>query len=150
MAGSNCNKALDFVVNDILSNEGIEDFYKYWSIAQEIINGLTILSFYCRLETNYVNLAILTDKSIIDIEKKNDQSNSGHVIVTAIDHISDVVILTTPIETLPVSRGSHLTVIASKVGETTIGPYWIAESEKEYESLVQFGKAVTNVIHGKN
>ena len=150
MAGSNCNKALDFVVNDILSNEGIKDFYKYWSIAQEIINGLTILSFYCRLETNYVNLAILTDKSIIDIEKKNDQSNSGHVIVTAIDHISDVVILTTPIETIPVSRGSHLTVIASKVGETTIGPYWIAESEKEYESLVQFGKAVTNVIHGKN
>lgn len=150
MASDNCNKVFEVVVEDILSNEGIKDFLKYWSIAKEIISELAIRSFYCRLETNYVNLAILTDKSIVDIEKKNDQSNSGHVIVTAVDHISDVVILTTPIETIPVSRGSHLTVIASKVGETTIGPYWIAESEKEYEDLVQFAKAVTTVIHGKN
>ena len=104
--------------------------------------------FYLAADEGYGNLAIITDRSFIDIEADDDDDDLGYISVTTIESIAKVHFRAGPVPTLPNSEDAQLTIILSIVGATGSGPYWIAETDAEYKRLTRFGAALMSAING--
>ena len=138
---------LETVVETILAEKELETFAEFWSLGKELIEGIPVRAYYSRTEGSYVNLAILTDNLIIDIEKNENDANPGGIGIGVIKSIATVYFRAGPIQTIPDSETSQLTVITLMIGTIDPGPYWIAKTDSEREDLTRFGKALLNAVN---
>ena len=149
MPGQDSTNRMKSVVGKIIAENELEAFAEYWDLAEELLEGLPVRAFYVVDDDGYANLVILTDQSIIDIEADDDDENLGYITVTAIKSIGKVHFRAGPIQTIPNSEKAQLTIVLSMIGATDTGPYWIAETDAEYEHLTRFGKALMLAINGQ-
>ena len=138
---------LETIVERIFEENDLEAFAEYRDLSRELLEGLPVRAFYVCAEDSYVNLAILTDKLIIDIETDENDDNPGDLTVIVIKSIAEVHFRTGPVQTVPDSDGAQLTLLLSMIGATDAGPYWIAETDTEREHLARFGKALLNAVN---
>ena len=138
---------LETVVNTILAKKELETFAEYWNLGKELIKGVPVRAYYTRIEGSYVNLAILTDNLIIDIEKNENDVNLSGIGIGVIKSISAVYFRVGPIQTIPDSEKSQLTVVTLRIGAIDPGPYWVAKTDSERENLIRFGKALVNAVN---
>ena len=140
---------LETAVASILKGNRQQAFAEYWNIGKELIKGLPIQSFYLRAEGSFVNLVILTGRLIIDIETNENESeeNSGILSVTVIKSAAKIHFRAGPVQTIPKSEKSQLTLILSTIGGIDVGSYWIAETDAEREHLTRFGQSLMNAIN---
>lgn len=136
------------VVERSIEENELEAFEEYWDLAKELVEALPIRAFYVVADEGYGNLAIITDRSIIDIEADDDDDDLGYISVTTIESIGKVHFRTGPVPTLPDSEDAQLTIILSITGATGSGPYWIAETDAECKHLKRFGAALMGAING--
>ena len=148
MPGSDYTKQMATVVERTIEENELEAFEEYWELSRELIDGLPVRAFYLAADEGYGNLAIITDRSIIDIEADDDDDDFGYVSVTTIESIAKVHFRAGPVPTLPDSQDAQLTIILSITGATGSGPYWIAETDAEYKRLTRFGAALMSAING--
>ena len=138
---------LETVVESILVENDMEMFAVYWKLGKELIEGLPVRAFYTRTEGSHANLAILTDKLVVDIEKNDDDQNPGGIGIGVIKSIATVYFRAGPVQTIPNSETSQLTVFTLMIGAAEAGPYWIAKTDSERENLTRFGKALLNAVN---
>ena len=138
---------LETAVGTILAKKGLETFAEYWNLCKELVKGVPVRAYYARTEGSYVNLAILTDNLIIDIEKNENDANPGGIGIGVIKSIATVYFRAGPIQTIPDSETSQLTVVALMIGTIDPGPYWVAKTDSEREDLIRFGKALLSAIN---
>ena len=149
MPSSDYTKQMAAVVERTIEENQLEAFEEYWELSRELIDGLPVRAFYLAADEGYGNLAIITDRSIIDIEADDDDDDFGYVSVTTIESIAKVHFRAGPVPTLPDSEDAQLTIILSIAGATGSGPYWIAETDAEYKRLTRFGAALMSAINGR-
>ena len=148
MPGSDYTKQMETVVERTIEENELEAFEEYWDLSKELIAGLPVRAFYLAADEGYGNLAIITDRSIIDIEADDDDDDLGYISVTTVESIAKVHFRAGPVPTLPNSEDAQLTIILSLAGATGSGPYWIAETDAEYQHLKRFGAALMGAING--
>ena len=148
MPGSDYTKQMETVVERTIEENELEAFAEYWGLSKELIAGLPVRAFYLAADEGYGNLAIITDRSIIDIEADDDDDDLGYISLTTIESIAKVHFRAGPVQTVPNSEDAQLTIILSIAGATGSGPYWIAETDAEYKHLTRFGAALTSAING--
>ena len=146
-SGDYTKQMLAAVERAIEENE-LEAFEEYWDLAKELVDDLPIRAFYVVADDGYGNVAIITDRSIIDIEADDDDDDLGYISVTTIESIAKVHFRAGPVPTLPDSEDAQLTIILSITGATGSGPYWIAETDDECKHLTRFGAALMGAING--
>ncbi len=139
-------KQLETIVERILEENDLEAFAEYWGLGRELMDGLPVRAFYVCAEGSYVNLAVLTDKLIIDIVTDEDDETLGDLTVIVMTSIAEVHFHAGPVRTIPDSHEAQLTLVLSTVGATDAGPYWIAETDAERKHLTRFGKALLNAV----
>lgn len=147
MPSHDYTELMETVVKRAIEENGLEAFEKYWDLSRELTKGLPVRAFYVVTDEDYGNLAILTDRSIIDIEADDDDDSIGYISVTAIESIAKVHFRAGPVQTIPNSEDAQLTMVLSMMGATGTGPYWIAETDAELEHLTRFGAALMRAIH---
>ena len=140
-------KQLETVVANILEGNDRLAFAEYWNIGKELIEGLPVQSFYARAEGSFVNLVILTGRLIVDIETNENEENSGILSVTVVKSTAKLHFRAGPMQTIPKSEKSQLTLILSIAGGTDVGSYWIAETDAERKHLTHFGQSLMNAIN---
>ena len=141
------SEQLETTVASILEENGRQAFAEYWNIGKELIKGLPVQSFYARAEGGFVNLVILAGRSIVDIETNENDENPGILSVTVIKSVAKAHFRAGPVQTIPESEKSQLTLILSIVGGTDTGSYWIAETDTERKQLTHFGHFLMNAIN---
>ena len=147
MPGSDYTKQMETVVKRIIEENELEAFEEYWELSRELIAELPVRAFYLAADDGYGNLAIVTDRSIIDIEADDDDDDLGYISVTTVESIAKVHFRAGPVQTIPNSEDAQLTIILSITGATGSGPYWIAETDSELKHLTRFGAALMTVIN---
>ena len=147
MPGSDYTKQMETVVKRIIEENELEAFEEYWELSRELIAELPVRAFYLAADDGYGNLAIVTDRSIIDIEADDDDDDLGYISVTTVESIAKVHFRAGPVQTIPNSEDAQLTIILSITGATGSGPYWIAETDAELKHLTRFGAALMTVIN---
>ena len=147
MPSNDYAKQMETVVERTIEENELEAFEEYWKLSRELIAGLPVRAFYLAADEGYGNLAIITDRSIIDVEADDDDHEFGYISVTAIESIAKVHFRAGPVPTLPDSEDAQLTIILSITGATGSGPYWIAETDVEYKHLMRFGAALMSAIN---
>lgn len=135
------------LVKRILEENHLETFAEYWDLCRELVEGLPVRAFYVYIDGSYANLAILTDKMIVDIVADEDDETLDDLAVIAMKSIAEVHFRTGAMETLPDSEEAQLVLVLSMVGATDTGPYWVAETDAEREHLTRFGKALMNAVN---
>ena len=148
MPGSDYTKQMETVVERTIEENELDAFEEYWNLSRELIAGLPVRAFYLAADEGYGNLAIVTDGSIIDIEADDDDDDLGYISVTTIESIAKVHFRAGSVPTIPNSEDAQLTIILSIAGATGSGPYWIAETDAEYQHLTRFGAALMSAING--
>ena len=138
---------LETVVERILGENDLEAFAEYWALGRILLDASPVRAFYVCAEGSYVNLSILTDKSIIDIETDENDENPGDLTVIVIKAIAEAHFRTGPVQTIPDSDESQLTLVLSMLGATEAGPYWTAETDAERKHLTHFGKVLMTAIN---
>lgn len=137
---------LEKAAQSILDNTNVRSFAENWNLGRELLNEAPVRAFYARTEGSYANLAILTDKLVIDIEENEDDESPGGVGIAVIRSIGTVYFRSGPIITIPGSETSQLTVVTMMTGAAEANPYWVAKTGKEREDLTRFGKALLNAV----
>lgn len=148
MSSRDYTEQMETVVKRIIEENELEAFEEYWDLSRDLIAGLPVRAFYVIADEGYGNLAIITDRSIIDIEADDDDDDLGYISVTTIESIAKVHFRAGPVQTIPNSDDAQLTIILSLTGATGSGPYWIAETDAEYKRLKRFGAALMSAING--
>ena len=149
MPSSDYTEQMESVVGRTIKENELAAFEEYWDLSKELIAGLPVRAFYVVADEGYGNLAIITDRSIIDIEADDDDNDLGYISVTTIESIAKVHFRAGPVHTIPNSEDSQLTIILSMIGATGTGPYWIAETDTECKHLKRFGAALMSAINGR-
>jgi hypothetical protein len=134
-------------IERIVSDDAPEDFEEQWSFVENLLGDLSVRGFYAVNDDDYVNVAILTDKSIIDVEVSEDTVRPVNISITLINSIAEVRFSRGPIQTIADSEDSQLTVVLSLIGATDTGQYWWAEDDDEERRLTRFGAALMQVIN---
>ena len=134
-------------VERILAENELETFAEYWDLGKELIEGLPVWAFYVFTEGGYANLAVITDKLIVDIVTDEDDETLSDLTVIVMQSIAEVHFRTGPVGTIPDSDESQLTLVLSMVGATDTGPYWTAETDAERKHLTRFGKVLMNAVN---
>ena len=147
MPANDYTSRLKALVGNIIAENELVAFQEYWNLGQELIAGLPVRAFYAINDDGYANLAILTDKAIIDIEADDEDETAGDITVITIKAVAEVYFRAGPVQTIPNSEESRLTLVLSMIGATDTGRYWIAETDAECQHLTRFGKALTNAIN---
>ncbi len=138
---------METLVEHILAENERKAFAEYWDLGRELIEGLPVWAFYVFIEGSYANLAVITDKLIIDIVTDEDDETLSDLTVIVMKSIAEVHFRTGPVRTIPDSDESQLTLVLSMVGATDAGPYWTAETDAERKHLTRFGKALMNAVN---
>jgi len=133
-------------VASILDENRRLKFAEYWSIGKELIAQLPVQSFYARVVGVYVNLVVLASRLVIDIETNENDENPGVFAVTVINSVVKLHFRAGPVQTIPDSEKSQLTVVLS-VSDTDVSSYWIAETDAERECLTRFGQYLMQAIN---
>ena len=141
------SEQLETTVASILEEYGRQAFAQYWNIGKELMKGLPIQSFYLRAEGSFVNLVILAGRLIVDIETNENDENTGILSVTVVKSVAKAHFCAGPVQTIPESENSQLTLILSNFGGTDTGSYWIAETDAERKHLMHFGHSLMNVVN---
>ncbi len=131
----------------IIAEDGPEDFQEQWGFVEELLGNLPVRGFYIVYDDSYVNLAILTNKSIIDVEVSDDDERLTDISVTLINSIAEVHFQRGPVQTIPDSSDSQLTLVLSLIGATDTSQYWWAEDDEEERRLTRFGANLMKVIN---
>ena len=134
-------------IQRIILGDAPEDFEEQWSFVENLLGDLPVRGFYSVNDDDYVNVAILTDKSIIDVEVSEDTVGQVNVSIILINSIAEVSFIRGPIQTIADSADSQLTVVLSLIGATGTGQYWWAEDDEEEKRLTRFGAALMQVIN---
>ncbi len=134
-------------IERIISDDAPEDFEEQWSFLENLLGNLPVRGFYAVNDDDYVNVAILTDKSIIDVEVSEDTVRPVNISITPINSIAEVRFTRGPVQTIADSKDSQLTVVLSSIGATDTGQYWWAEDDDEEKRLTRFGAALMQVIN---
>lgn len=146
MSDNDETSKLETAVNAILAKKELVTFAEYWNLAKELIDGVPVRAYYVRTDVNYVNLAILTDFFVLDLENKND-ANPTDIGISLIKSLASVYFRPGPVETIPDSEKSQLTVISVRIGSADVGNYWIAKTGSEREDLIRFGRALLTAVN---
>ena len=158
MVGRNYSKTLVEYVDDVLEEYDAGVFHDYWKLSRHVINELPIRKFYAHLgqsnpgafgRIDYLNVTFVSDNLVADIEGTIRRSNEiyvsndqGGFVVTPLRSIEAIEFHNGRISTIRESSDAKLILIASILGDSTMGKYWIANTDDEYDHLVQFGKAL--------
>ena len=138
---------MNSLVTRTIVEDELTELKKYWTLGSELVAGLPVRAFYLVSDEGYANLAILTDRSIVDIESDEEDLSAGYISVTTIQSIARVHFRAGSVQTVPNSEDAKLTVVLSMIGATGSGPYWIAETDSELRHLSIFGAALVNAIN---
>ena len=147
MADRDNTRQLKTAVDRLLKQNELPAFAEHWDLARELTEGFSVQAFYLHTEDSYANLAVVTDKLIVDIATDEDDDAVDDLSVVAVRAVAEAHFHAGPVQTIPDSEGAQLTLVLSMVGATDAGPYWIAETDVEREHLVRFGKALLNAIN---
>ena len=146
-------------VEKILEEYDTGAFHEYWTLSRNVIDELPVRKFYVHLgqsnvgfssRPNYLNVAIVADNLVADIEGPIRASSNwgyssneqGGFVVTPLKSIESIQFHEGRLSTIRESANAKLILIASILGDSSLGKYWIAETDDEYDRLVQFGKAM--------
>ena len=163
MVARDYSRTLDSLVEGIREEYGAGDFHDYWELSREVLGGLPIRKFYVhRIQSGYgpyarlnsLNVTILTDGSVVDIggsiRKTNESSFSSDtpngLVVTPLKSIGTIKFQKGSIQTIRESSNAQLVLLAQVIGDVGIGAYWIANTDEEYDYLVEFGKALMKAV----
>ena len=152
------SKSLVSFVDNILAEYDAGAFHDYWKLSREVLDELSIRKFYVHLgrsnvgfssNPNYLNVVILTDNFVADVEGAIRTSSNWYVsneqggfVITPLKSIEAIQFHEGRLSTIRESSNAKLILIASVLGDSSLGKYWIAETDDEYDHLVQFGKAM--------
>ena len=159
MVVRNYSNSLVSFVENILEEYDAGAFHDYWELSREIIDELPIRRFYVHLgqsnigyssRPNYLNVAILADNFVVDVEGAIRPSSNwvyssneqGGFVITPLKSIEAIQFHKGRLSTIRESENAKLILIASILGDSSLGKYWIAKTDDEYDHLVQFGKAM--------
>ena len=112
MPSSDYTERMETVVKRKIEEHELEAFEEYWELSKELIAGLPVRAFYLAADEGYGNLAIITDRAIIDIEADDDDDDLGYISVTTIESIAKVHFRAGPVPTIPNSEDAQLTIIS--------------------------------------
>ena len=146
-------------VEKILEEYDTGAVHDYWTLSRNVIDELPIRKFYVHLgqsnpgsfgRIDYLNVAVVSDNMVVDIEgtirKSSDlgyvNSDRGGFVITPLKSIEAIEFHRGPITTIRESSNARLILIASILGDSTMGKYWIARTDDEFGHLVQFGKSL--------
>ncbi len=146
MAGQDYSEQLKSVVTNILNEDDLDAFDEYWQLSQLILGDTAIRRFYVRTDDGYANVAILTDRLIVDVEGEEDEESTGSLTFNPISVIESVRFHEGSIETIPESTDAQLVLFVSVLGATDVGPYWLAYTDEESKYLSLFGKALVEAV----
>lgn len=152
------SKSMDTFVENILEEYDAGVFRDYWELSREVINEFPIRKFYVHLgqsnpgyfgRIDYMNVAIVSDGLVADVEgtiKRSGEfsvsNDQGGFVVTPLNSIEAIEFHEGPINTIRESSNAKLILIASILGDSSMGKYWMANTDDEYKHLVRFGKAL--------
>ena len=158
MVASDYSKTLVAYVDDILKEYDAGIFHEYWELSRRVLGDLPIRKFYVHLGSSnpgyfgriaYLNVAIVCDNLVADTEGTIRKSNEPYVsndqggfVITPLKSIESIEFHKGSISTIRESSNAKLILIASILGDSTMGKYWIANTDDEYSYLVEFGKAL--------
>lgn len=140
-------KQMESVVTRLLAEIESEQLEEHWKLAKQLLGELPVRAFYAVNDDGYINVAILTDKAIIDIEADDDVPESNDIDVILIRSIGRVSMRPGSVQTLPATEDSQLTLVLSLIGATDVGSYWFAGDEREKARLARFGQALIEVMN---
>ena len=167
MADRDNSSVLVSKIDGILDEYDEGDFHDYWELSGDVTEDLSVRKFYIHSSNqgqsfysspptrSRLNVAILTDNSIVDIEGSLNKpgysyyvssNESGSLQVTPLRSIESIEFHMGPIQTLRESSKAKLVLLAHIVGDAGIGRYWIAETEAEYGHLARFGEALIEAV----
>ena len=145
-------------VEGMINEYDAGDFHDYWKLSRIVIDEMPVLKFYIftgqtgsgfSTSPSRLNVAILTNKAVVDvfggIRRGNQFSygnESGGFAITPLKSIQSVMFHNGPLQTLQESSRAKLLLIARILGDASIGRYWVADTDDQYDHLVQFGKAL--------
>ncbi len=140
-------KQMESVVTRLLAEIESEQLEDHWELAKQLLGDLPVRAFYAVNGDGYINVAILTDKAIIDVEASDEGPESNDIDVILIRSIGGVSMRPGSVQTLPDTEDSQLTLVLSLIGATDAGSYWFAEDAKEKARLARFGQALMEVMN---
>ena len=154
MVAQDCSKSLGAYVGNILQEYDAGAFHHYWELSRDVIGELPVRKFYVHHgqsydRLNYLNVAILADRFVIDIEGAVRTSRYGYgvndqggFVITPLKSIEAIEFHVGRLSTIQESSNAKIILIASILGDSAMGKYWIADTDEEYQYLVQFGKSL--------
>ena len=147
-------------VGNVLEEYDAGTFHDYWKLSRDVIDELRIKKFYVHLgqsnpgysgRPNYLNVAIVADNVVVDVEgsiRKSSEwaglsrNEKGSFIITPLKSIEAIEFHKGSITTIRESSNAKLILIASILGDSTMGKYWIANTDEVNGYLIQFCKAL--------
>ena len=140
-------KDMESVIEGILAKTESDEFEERWGLAKKLLGDAPVRAFYAFHDGSYVNLAILTDKSIMDIEADDEDEPAKKIAITLINSIGEIHFHPGPVQTLSGTADSQLTLVLLTMGESGVNRYWFAESDLDERHLTRFGQALMKVIN---
>lgn len=147
MPNPNSIQQMEALAQKIIEDHDVKSFSEYWDLGKELVGECRVRAFYVRATERYANLAVLTDRAIVDIEADENDADPGSVTVTNIAAIREIDFTRGAVITIPNSARSQLTMVLTMSGSTSTGSYWIAETDEERIRLTGFGSAVMQAIN---
>ena len=147
MSQPNQSQRLDATVEDLLQSYNPNTFRRYWELYRRAVPLTEIRAFFVCVDpvTSYYNVAILGDDKLVDIEG-DDTGGTGYVCFQSLTGIGAVVLREGQIEGFSRSQGASLVMLTRLVGETSVGPYWVARTTPEVDRLTRFATFLVDAI----
>ena len=95
---------MNSLVTRTIVEDELTELKKYWTLGSELVAGLPVRAFYLVSDEGYANLAILTDRSIVDIESDEEDLSAGYISVTTIQSIAKVHFRAGSVQTVPIRK----------------------------------------------
>ncbi len=111
-------------------------FRSYLQQAASLLGDEPVIAKFCTFDNGYGNVAVLTPHYVIDIEGDDGDDGDG-LAFCLLRSIDDVGVFEGIVKSIPGTSESSVAVIVNPSYEPS-GPWWIAESDEEKESLQSF------------
>ena len=126
----------DLVTTFSKEASGRTRFRSYLQQAASLLGDEPVVAQFHTLDEGYGNIAVLTPHYVIDIEGDDDDGDGG-LAFCLLRSIEDVGVFEGVVKSIPGTSESSVAVIVNPSYEPS-GPWWIAESDEEKESLRSF------------
>ena len=147
MTAGNYSDQVETVVANIVRQYDPEGFSDSWELCQKVLDGSAVRRFYVTAELGYANIAIMTDKLLLDIEGDDeDRTTSPGLTVRRLNAISGIDIFEGPVQNVPDTEDAQLVVLAYVAGSEVVDMHWIAYTDEEKDYLLNFGQSLIRAI----